>query len=34
MEPVENLNDKIKGLQKEIEEIQKNCKKDKKITCP
>jgi hypothetical protein len=31
MEPVENLNNKIKGLQKEIEEIQKDCKHKKKV---
>jgi hypothetical protein len=31
MEPVDNLNDKIKGLQKEIEEIQKGCKHKKRI---
>ena len=29
MEPVENLNNKIKGLQKEIEKIQKECKHKK-----
>ena len=29
MEPVENLNNKIKRLQKEIDEIQKECKHDK-----
>ena len=26
MEPVDNLNDKIKGLQKKIQEIQNKCK--------
>ncbi len=30
MEPVENLNDKIKGLQREIEKIQKECKHEQK----
>ena len=29
MDPVENLNNKIKRLRKEIDEIQKNCKHGK-----
>jgi len=32
MEPVDNLNDKIKGLQKQVEKIQDGCKhKDREI---